>query len=62
MKTQELPALDLLQRYTIDESCAYLRLSRSRVYEKISAGELATVKDGRRHFVPGSEIARLSRI
>jgi excisionase family DNA binding protein len=57
-----LAQLDEKQRYTVDESLEYLRLSRARLYEKIQAGELTAIKDGRRTFIPGSEIARLSRV
>lgn len=54
--------LDVQQRYTIEESKAYLRLSRPGVYAKIRRGELKIIKDGTRTYVPGSEIARLSRV
>jgi excisionase family DNA binding protein len=56
-----LAPLDERQRYTVDESLEYLRVSRARLYKKIQAGELTVLKDGRRTFIPGSEIARLSR-
>lgn len=56
-----LPPLDERQRYSIEESTYYLRQSRARLYERIAAGELKIIKDGRRTYVPGSEIARLSR-
>jgi excisionase family DNA binding protein len=59
--TTNLPSLDEHQRYSIDEARSYLRVSRAKLYLKIQAGEIATIKDGRRTFVPGSEIARLSR-
>src|SRR5258705_79720 len=54
-----LPPLDQLQRYPINEAGSYLRMSRARLYEKIAAGELTVIRDGRRTYVPGSEIARL---
>jgi excisionase family DNA binding protein len=57
-----LAPLDERQRYTVDESLEYLRLSRARLYEKLQAGEIIAIKDGRRTFIPGSEIARLSRV
>jgi excisionase family DNA binding protein len=61
MKTaHHLPPLDERQRYSIEEATDYLRTSRARLYEKIGAGEVKIVKDGRRTYVPGSEIARLS--
>jgi excisionase family DNA binding protein len=58
---QALAPLDERQRYVVDEACGYLRLSRARLYEKIAAGEITVFKDGRRTYVPGTEIARLSR-
>jgi hypothetical protein len=57
----QLPPLDLAQRYTIPEALAYLRISRSRFYQNVEVGAIKTVKDGTRCFVPGAEIARLSR-
>jgi excisionase family DNA binding protein len=56
-----LPPLDPLQRYTVDEAALYLRVSIARIYEKIATGELHKLKDGRRSFIPGADIARLSR-
>ena len=56
-----LPPLDERQRYSIEETIAYLRISRARLYEKIAAGEIATLKDGRRTFIPGTEIVRHCR-
>lgn len=56
-----LPPLDERQRYGIAEAAAYLRICRARVYQKLAAGELKIIKDGRRSFIPGTEIARLSR-
>ncbi|MEZ5514072.1 MAG: helix-turn-helix domain-containing protein [Steroidobacteraceae bacterium] len=57
-----LPPLDQQQRYSIPEAVQYLRLSRGAVYKLISAGELRILKQGKRTFVPGSEIARLSTL
>jgi len=48
-------------RYDVDTAMAYLGISRSRFYAKVRAGELAIVRDGRRTFVCGAEIARLSQ-
>lgn len=58
---QHVQPLDERQRYTVTEAEAYLRISRSRLYEKIAAGEILIVKDGRRTYITGSEIAKLSR-
>lgn len=60
-RLQTLPPLDERQRYTIAEAECYLRMSRSRLYQKIAAKELKTIKDGRRTYISGAEIARLSR-
>lgn len=61
MKTKpQLPPLDLLQRYSIDEAAAYLRIGRSTLFEQIGKGSIQTLKEGGRTFVPGAEIARLS--
>lgn len=57
-----LPPLDVAQRYTIEEAIAYLRSSRKSVYRLINTGELKTLKENRRRYVPGSEIARHSRL
>ncbi len=62
MKKTQLPALDTAQRYSIDEGCAYLRVSRAYLYKLIRAGELATVRDGRRQYIPGTAIAERSRV
>ena len=57
-----LPPLDSAQRYSIEEAIAYLRSSRKTVYDDIRAGRLRVLKEGKRTFVPGSEIARRSRL
>jgi len=55
-----LPPLDPVQRYSIEEAIAYLRSSRKTLFDDIREGRLATIKEGKRRFVPGSEIARRS--
>lgn len=62
MKQKNLPALDLNQRYTIDETSAYLRQCRARTYQQIQAGELPVIRDGRRVYVPGRAIAARSSL
>ena len=63
MKTRPaLPPLDPAQRYSIEESILYLRSSRKNVFDDIREGRLATIKEGKRRFVPGSEIARRSKL
>lgn len=58
---RSLPPLDLRQRYTVEESCEYLRTSRARLYAKIKAGEISVLKDGSRTYVSGRTIAALSQ-
>jgi excisionase family DNA binding protein len=57
-----LPPLDAAQRYTIDESCRYLRTSRATLYEEINTGQIATIQEGRRRYVPGTELMRRSAV
>src|SRR6266403_5270887 len=60
--SRTLAPVDTAQRYTIAEAIAYLRVSRVSIYKEINAGRLRVIKHGKRTFVPGSEIARLSRL
>lgn len=55
-----LPALDPRQRYSIEEAASYLRMSRALLMRRIAAGAVVTITDGRRRYVPGREIERLS--
>lgn len=57
-----LPLIDSQQRYTIPEAAAYLRCCRDYIYRLIRAGELQTITDGSRRYVPGSEIIRRSTL
>jgi hypothetical protein len=57
-----LPPLDVTQRYSVEEAIAYLRSSRKTLFDDIRNGRLATIKEGKRRFVPGTEIARRSRL
>lgn len=57
-----LPAVDPNQRYSIPEAEQYLRISRSELYLRIQRGSLRAIKDGRRTFIPGSEIVRVSTL
>ena len=57
-----LPPLDELQRYSIHEAASYLRISRAHIYHLIQRGDLRSIRDGARRFVPGTEIARHSRL
>jgi predicted DNA-binding transcriptional regulator AlpA len=56
------PPVDLAQRYTIKEATSYLRVSHASIYKEINARRIRVLKHGKRTFVPGSEIARLSRL
>jgi len=58
----KLPPVDVNQRYTVDEAGAYLRKSRTSIYDDIAAGRLRIIKEGARTFVPGSEIAGRCRL
>ena len=57
-----LAPVDLAQRYTIKEATSYLRVSHASIYKEINARRIRILKLGRRTFVPGSEIARLSQL
>lgn len=57
-----LAPIDRSQRYTIAETVLYLRLSHASVYKEINAGRLRVIKQGKRTFVPGSEIVRVSTL
>jgi predicted DNA-binding transcriptional regulator AlpA len=57
-----LAPVDLAQRYTIAEAISYLRTSRASIYRTINSRRILVIKEGKRTFVPGSEIARLSRL
>lgn len=60
-KVRERP-LDPLQRYTVPEASAYLRICVALVNRRIRTGAIASIKDGKRRYIPGSEIARLSSV
>ena len=57
-----LPHLDPNQRYTIPESARYLRVSRAYVYQLIARGQLLSITDGKRRYIPGSQIIRRSTL
>jgi excisionase family DNA binding protein len=61
-KSTPLAPLDPRQRYSIDEACGYLRISRDYLYNLIREGAIRTIRDGRRQFVPGIEIAQRSAL
>jgi hypothetical protein len=51
-----------LQRYTVNESCRYLRKCRASLYRDIADGKIPIIKEGRRTYVPGAAIVERSRI
>lgn len=58
---QQLAPLDPAQRYSVLETLALLRTSRRTLYQLIAKGELHPIKQGRRTYIAGTEIARLSQ-
>jgi hypothetical protein len=58
---QPLPPLDERQRYSINETCAYLRQCRAKTYKDIKAGLIPIIKDGKRTYVSGRVIAARSQ-
>jgi len=61
---QQLPPtlLDERQRYSVPEALALLRTSRASLYKLIRAGTLHPIKQGKRTYLSGAEIARLSTV
>lgn len=45
-------------RHSIPESAELLSISQRQVWRKVAAGELKIVRDGRRVFIPRSELER----
>jgi hypothetical protein len=52
--------LDERQRYSVEETLALLRTSRKSLYDMIRSGKVVPIKQGRRTFISGQTIARLS--
>ncbi len=46
------------RRLTIEEAKGRLRICHTAFYQRIKAGKLRTIKDGRRSFVLESELQR----
>lgn len=63
-----LPALDEQQRYTVEESLRYLRTSRATLYRLVAENKknpahgIKTITQGRRRYLPGSELKRMSSV
>jgi Helix-turn-helix domain len=73
MSTQSSPApapappaplapIDPLRRYPVELALRYLETSRGTFYKLAREGKLHIVKEGRRSYVPASEIIRLSSV
>jgi hypothetical protein len=56
------PPLEPHRRYTIPAASGLLSQSRAKTYLDIRAGVLAVIKDGRRTYIPGTEIIRRSTL
>lgn len=54
--------IDSNMRYSLAETCAILRQSPAKTYTDIAAGNLKVIRDGRRTYVPGSELIRRSTL
>jgi hypothetical protein len=48
-------------RYSLDLSCGYLSVSRSTLLRRIEANEVRVIDDGRRRFISGRELLRLTQ-
>jgi len=54
--------LDPNRRYQIKVANELLGQSNSKTYEDIAEGRLKVIKDGKRTYIPGSEIIRRSTL
>jgi hypothetical protein len=57
-----LPAIDERQIYPVLLALVYLDESRKSFYQRVKRAEIAISKRGRRSFVSGSELVRLSQV
>lgn len=57
-----LPPVDAGQRYSVEETALYLRSSRWSVFMDLREGRLRAIREGRRTYIPGSEIIRRSTL
>jgi hypothetical protein len=65
MRLQDLtPVRPLVdnERYTLNEAVTYLRHSPWLLAQRIRAGEIKTIKEGKRVYVPGSELLRMTTL
>jgi hypothetical protein len=56
------PAFDPRLRFDIPNAVNLLGYSRAKLYQEIKSGSIRIIRDGRRVFIPGSEIARKSSL
>jgi len=49
-------------RYTINEASTLLRQSRAKTYIDMQDGKLHVIRDGKRVYIPGTEIVRRSKL
>jgi hypothetical protein len=54
--------VDPNQRYTLQIAVALLRQSMSKTHKEIRAGSLRVIRDGKRVYIPGTEIIRRSTL
>jgi hypothetical protein len=54
--------IDANRRYSIKVVNELLSQSNSKTYEDIAEGRLKIIKDGKRTYIPGSEIIRRSTL
>jgi hypothetical protein len=54
--------IDPNQRYSLAETWATLRQSPAKTYVDIRHGKIKVIREGRRTYVPGSELIRLSTL
>jgi hypothetical protein len=57
-----VPTLDPARRYTVPDASALLSQSVAKTYQQLKDGVLASIKDGKRRYIPGSEIVRRSSL
>ncbi|MGO8854951.1 MAG: helix-turn-helix domain-containing protein [Steroidobacteraceae bacterium] len=57
-----LPPLDVNRRYGVNPTLQYLNTSRATFYAMLKAGRIKTITEGKRRYIPGAEIARLSAV
>jgi hypothetical protein len=62
LNPHKLPLLDARLRYSLDETAAYLRTSRPTICDLIAKEKLLCIREGKRKFVPGTEILRRSAL